>query len=75
MLAISTFLTLQHGTMNVGDEDMGFSNIVTSVGNDGLGVHDIVMNVGNESVRVCNIAASMRNIRLCVDCKFGLGAD
>jgi hypothetical protein len=82
MLAVGTLLTLQYVTMNVGDEGVGVSNVVVNVRDDGLGVHDIVMDVGNESVcvgnesvRVCNIAANMRNIRLCVDRKFGLGAD
>jgi hypothetical protein len=65
-LTVSSFLTLQHVTVNVGDKVVGACNNGVCVGNDGAGVR-------NNGVHVCDITTNIRDVRICGDCKLGLG--
>jgi hypothetical protein len=65
-LTISSFLTLQHVTVNVGDKIVGACNNGVCVGNDGAGVR-------NNGVHARDITTNIRDVRICGDCKFGLG--
>ena len=59
MLIVSSFLTLQHSTMNFGNHNTGICNITSNPGNDCVGVRndsvcprDTVTNLGNGPIYV-----------------------
>lgn len=68
-----TFLTCQHVTVDVGDNDVGVRNIVLNlrnylmcvcnalmnVGNDDVGVRDVVVDVGNGRMSACDTAVDV----------------
>jgi hypothetical protein len=64
-LTISSFLAVQHVTVNAGHKIVGACNNGVCVGNDGVGVR-------NDGVHVCDITTNIRNVRVCGERKFGL---
>ena len=57
-LTVILSLTLKQVTVNIGDK--------------GVRVRDNSVRVPNNGVCVCDVATNIKNVRVCVDCEFGL---
>ena len=75
ILTIRRFLTFHHGTMDIGNDDVGIHDTALKLGDDSVGVHSIVPDVGNDGVGIRDIVANVRNDHICIYRKFGLGVN